>query len=298
MPVRTVPTKGPWEAPAVFPLGLAAITHRRFPPGRARIDDAFSLRHFADLTAAYGVDHRPELVREAAGNTFADMAGELLAALDPQDRRAAVATQAPPIDLAVVAHATPDLDCRLAAVTSLSERVPGGPLSFAVSECGSNAPFAALRLADAYARRHDLRSVAVFVLDQATFPYETGRDLAGDAGLALLLTDTGSLGRLTLWQRTGTGPDDVPAAVRTALAELDATGCPLVLGAALDPARDLPGHPGRIVRTPPGHPASGTLTALAADPAWAAGREERIAVVDHEPDTGDLAVCLIERGGR
>ncbi|MFJ6379341.1 hypothetical protein ACIQI7_04935 [Kitasatospora sp. NPDC092039] len=298
MPVRTAPTKGPWEAPAVFPLGLAAITHRRFPPGSARIDDAFSRRHFADLTAAYGVDHRPDLVQDAAGNTFAAMAGELLAGLGPSDPSAPRDARGTPVDLAVVAHATPDLDCRLAAVTALSELVPGGPLSFTVSECGSNAPFAALRLAAAYARRHGHRRVALFVLDQATFPYESGRELAGDAGLALLLTDTGSLGRLTLWQRTGTGPDDVAAAVRTALADLDATGCPVVAGAAVDPARDLPGHPGRIVRTPPGHPASGALTALAADPAWSAGREQRIVVVDHEPDTGDLAVCLIERGGR
>ncbi|MFG3052745.1 hypothetical protein ACGFZP_17540 [Kitasatospora sp. NPDC048239] len=269
--------------PVEFPLRLAAVAHRSFPPGTSRIDDPFSLRHFADLTAGYGVPHRPELA-EGGGNTFTTMATALLRDLAPPGL---------PIELALVAHATPDLDCRLAAVTALSELLPGHPLAFAVADCGSAAPFAALRLAGAYARRDGHRAVAVFALDQHTLPYGSGPRPAADAGVALLFTDTGTEGRLTLSRLPGTTAEEVPDALRSALTGLGAgPDLPLVLGPGLDRARHLPGHTGRIAQSAPGRPASGTLTALAAEP----GRARHLALVDYDPADRDLSVCLIERG--
>ncbi|MFF3977344.1 hypothetical protein ACWGNF_16385 [Streptomyces sp. NPDC055808] len=277
------------RAPYRFPLRLDTVVHREFPAGNVRIDDAFSRRHFADLTALYGVEARPEVADGPAGNTFADMAAALLADLtdEPAD-----------IGLAVVAHTTPDLDCRRAAVTCLSEVIPGRPLVFTVADCGSAAPFVALEAAGAYIERHGHRAAAVFVLDQATLPYRTGRYLAGDAGAALLFTPTGRAGSLTVRRTSGVAADDVPAAVRASLDEL---GCdpevPAVLSPGLRAARDLPGHRGPTVSAPDGFPVSGVLGALAAEIGCAApGRESRRVVVDHDPDTAELSVCLLDQG--
>ncbi|MFF4016205.1 hypothetical protein [Streptomyces sp. NPDC001843] len=271
----------------VLPLRLAGATHRTFPEGTARIDDPFSRRHFADLTALYGVVHRPDVAERGSGNTFAGMAAALLADLAPEPTE---------IDLAVVAHATPDLDCRLAAVTCLSEVIPGRPRVFTVADCGSAAPFVALELAGRYVRRHGYRSAAVFVLDQATLPYETGQYLAGDAGAALLLTADGAAGELSLRRTSGVASQDVRDLVRDLLDDL---GCgpaaPVVLGPAVDAARDLPGHTGRLVRAPAGLPASGALSVLAGEARRMPHDDDRLALVDHDPQTGELSVCLLDR---
>lgn len=277
------------RAPSRFPLRLDRIVHREFPTGNLRIDDPFSRRHFADLTALYGVEPRPEVADGPPGNTFAGMAADLLADLtdEPAD-----------IGLAVVAHTTPDLDCRRAAVTCLSEVIPGRPLVFTVADCGSAAPFVALEVAASYIKRHGHRTAALFVLDQATLPYETGRYLAGDAGAALLFTPEGRAGSLTVRRVSGVPAEDVPAAVRGALDEL---GCdpevPAVLSPGLRAARDLPGHTGPTVSAPDGFPVSGVLGALASEVGWAAaGHEGRRVLVDHDTDTAELSVCLLDRG--
>ncbi|GAA1930402.1 hypothetical protein GCM10009716_42320 [Streptomyces sodiiphilus] len=276
---------------AVFPLGLSVLIHRRFPQGTHRIDDAFSLNHFADLTALHGSTHRPELAR--TGNTFARMARDLLADLPTAQPQ-----------LAVVAHTTPDLDCRLAAVTALAELIPRQPQVFAISDCGTAALFTALRIAADYTRRYDYRSVAVFVLDQATLPYETGSPLSGDAGSALLFTDHNAADRVRLYRLPAVARPRVPTAVRCLL---DEAGCgqgadggrplPLITGPGIDPGAHLPGYTGRIMRAVPGYPAGGTLAALAAA-AELRGGDGRVAVLDREPVTGDLGLCLIERSDR
>ncbi|MEU7134374.1 hypothetical protein [Streptomyces sp. NPDC046261] len=288
MGAHTVPAPAPPGDRSRLPLGLTRIVHRRFPAGTSRIDDAFSRRHFADLTGIHGVTHRPDIAERARGNTFTTMTRRLLTMLAPQDL---------PVDLAVVAHVTPDLDCRLAAVTCLSEVLPGRPQVFTVSDCGSAAAFTALHIAGRYAARHDHHRVAVFVLDQATLPYETGEHLAGDAGVALVLGGDGPADGIRLRQLAGIAPREVRDAVRGILDEL---GCdaslPVVTGPGTDPIRDLPRHAGRIVRSAAGYPATAALAALATDQRRREGREERIAVADYEPRTGDLAVCLLERG--
>ncbi|MFI6206349.1 hypothetical protein ACIBAI_08090 [Streptomyces sp. NPDC051041] len=283
-----LPLLAPREA-GVFPLRLARAVHRVFPEGTARIDDPFSQRHFADLTALYGVRHRPDVAGQGPGNTFAAMAAALLADLAPEPAD---------IDLAVVAHATPDLDCRLAAVTCLSEVIPGRPQVFTVSDCGSAAAFVALQLAGEYVRRHGYRSAAVFVLDQATLPYETGRHLAGDAGAALLLTADGTAGALAVRRAPGVAAQDVPARVRELLDGLDCDpAVPVVLGPALDAARDLPGRTGRVLRAPAGLPASGPLSALITESGRPPrGGDPRLALLDHDPETGELSACLLDRG--
>ncbi|MGW6971169.1 hypothetical protein [Streptomyces sp. NPDC054952] len=279
-----VPDRRPADAPLdavadALPLWLERAVHQVFPTGSGRIDDAFSARHFSDLAGEYGRAYRPELAPAGAGNTFAAMARSLVesAGLDRW-----------PVGVAIAAHATPDLDCRYAAATYLSEAWPDGPLSFGVSEQGTATPFAALRLAGAYARRHGLRKALVLVLDQATMPYATGAELGGDAGVALLLSaDPVAGGRPLVRHTPGVAVEDLRALLAGQLAPFGPDTA-VVAGPGIDPGRDLPAGLGEVRETGKGFPCTALWAAYAAGAP--AGRP--LALVDHDPVSGDLGVCV------
>ncbi|WNF28001.1 hypothetical protein RI138_14835 [Streptomyces sp. C11-1] len=268
------------------PLRLERVVHRAFPAGRNRIDDAFSERHFTDLTTQYGVEYRPGLVPGGTGNTFAAMSRELVESLD---------LDGDPVGVAIVAHCTPDLDCRYAAATYLSEAWPHSPLAFGVSEQGSCTPFVALRLATEFARRHALGRALVLVLDQAALPYDTGlvgdQALRGDAGVALLLSTGDGPGegrgvRPDLRHTPGVSTEDVRALLAEQLSPYgrDIT---VVAGSGIDPGRDLPDGLAEVRGAAKGFPCS----ALWAELAGPAGPRPLV-LVEHDPTTGDLGVCV------
>ena len=256
-------------------LSVARVLHRRFGEGTHRIDDEFSTRHFTDLTAGYGVTFRQDIAARAAGNTFTAMATDLLSDLDCAS-----------VGLALVAHVTPDVDCRLAAATYLSEALPDGPLVFAVSESGRCTPFAALRLARDYAARQGYRQALVFAFDQATLPYVTAappaNDPVGDAAVAVLLSEDGA--DCTI--RQAAGVTDVAAAVAAELATLPVP-TRVLAGPGIEPDRDLPTGLGPVERVPVGYPCTGLFGALA-DTAGGT-----VLLVDHDGTTGDLGLCVV-----
>ncbi|MFR9731939.1 hypothetical protein ACL03H_22140 [Saccharopolyspora sp. MS10] len=259
-------------------LGLRRIVHRRFPAGQHRIDDEFSLRHFQDLTGAYGVAHRPELAER--GNPFAAMAAALITEHD---------LVAEPVRLGVVAHATPDLDCRLAAPTYLSEVLVPDGLSFTLTDNGVCAPFAALRLASCYAQRHGWERALVVLADQAALPYEPdcapAAVASGDAAVVLLLERDRGHPPVAVRERPGVARPEVPAAIEAVLDELSGDERPVVVaGPALDPERDLPGREVRSVV--PGQPCTGVWAELAERPG-------PLALVDYDETTRDLGVCVV-----
>ncbi|MFJ6215758.1 hypothetical protein ACIQGZ_20865 [Streptomyces sp. NPDC092296] len=261
------------------PLRLARVVHRAFGPGESRIDDEFSTRHFTDIAGAYGRDYRPDLAPGGTGNTFATMSRELVEALGPD---------AAEIQVAVVGHVTPDLDCRSAATTYLSDAWPAGPLAFGVSEQGCCTPLTALRLAQAYAARHGLERALVLLLDQATLPYETGRRLAGDAGIALLLNRTGTLAVPEPRVLPGVAAERVRDTLAEQLADIGPTT--LLVGPGIDPDRDLPAG-SAAHRSATGFPAVGLWADLAASAELPLRRPA--ALIDRDPDSGDLAICLL-----
>ena len=181
---------------AAVSLRLSHWSGRTFAPGAHAIDDEFSERHFTDLTGAYGLSYRPDRAR--SGTTFAAMAAKLAGADDE-------------LELAVVTHVTPDLDCRYAASTYLSA-LPSAPLSFTVH--GPGAPFSAIRVAGRYQQRHGLRRVAVLAFDQSQLPYDVpaGQAATADAGFALFFGTEGS--PVVLAQR---GDGDLRGAVEDVL---------------------------------------------------------------------------------
>ncbi|MEU0743787.1 hypothetical protein [Streptomyces sp. NPDC006134] len=262
-------------------LRLQRVVHQVFPAGASRIDDDFSARHFADIAGEYGRPYRPELAPSGAGNTFAAMARTLVESLG---------RDAAEVDVAVVAHATPDLDCRYAATTYLSEAWPHGPLAFGVSEQGGVTPFTALRVAAGYVRRHALRQALVLVLDQATLPYDTrGAVLSGDAGVALLLSADGAPGpRPRVRQLSGVAPGEVRSLLARELAPFgeDVT---VVAGAGIVPERDLPAGPARVRRAAEGFPCSALWAHLPAD----GTPEQPLVLAEYDPAGGDLGLCAV-----
>lgn len=253
-------------------LGLARVVRTRVTPDRA-LDDEFSLRHFTDLTSSYGVEVRPEVLA-SPGTTFTALTRSLHAELEPLG----------PVELAIVAHATPDLDCRLAAATYLASAVPGGPLSFSVSDVGRCAPFAALRIASDYATRHGYSRALVVIADQATLPYEVDDRPAGDAGVALLLEPGGA--PLSLVHTPGVAVSDLPGAVAAGLASLVGPDerVAVVAGAGIDP--ELVRHGGTVRTAPAGYP----CTALWEGLAESLGR---VVLVEHDAVTGDLGMVAV-----
>jgi len=213
-----------------------------------------------------------------AGTTFTAMAQDLVAELDLGDDL---------VDLAMVAHSTPDLDCRLSAATYLSEELTNGPLVFALSDSGTCAPFTALELAGDYARRHGYRRALVLVLDQSTLPYEIdGTAPAGNAGVAILLEDNGSL---SVGHEIGVRSADLPGAVDAALGSLlgPDSAATVVVGAGIDP--ELVRHSGPVLVAEPGYPCTAAWSLLAAHGVDA----DPVVLIDHDPSTGDLGYCVV-----
>ncbi|CCH30544.1 hypothetical protein ABZ816_16305 [Actinosynnema sp. NPDC047251] len=266
----TAPVSRP-GAPATT-LGLAGVVRAVGVPD-GRLDDEFSLRHFTDLTAGHDVALRPDLL--AAGTTFTALTRALHEQLEPL---------AGPVDVAIIAHATPDLDCRSAAATYLSEALPNGPLSFSVSDVGVCAPFAAIRLARDYAARHGYRRALVVIADQATLPYDVADRPAGDAGVALLL-EAGAT-PLALVHRTGVAGRDLRAVLASVLPEFLTDGpTTVVVGSGVDPDV-LPDGIGAVRSARAGYPCTALWDGLADSPT-------RALLVEHDPVTGDLGVASV-----
>lgn len=262
---RTAPA--PTEL-ALFPLGLAGVVRRDYPTGTTRIDSDATVRHLSDLCGGYDVPYRGDIA--TAGNTFTSMAQDLVSSLPVSS-----------IDLVVVAHDTPDLDHRLAATTYLSEALPASALQFTVSEGGSCTPYTALRLVGAYASRHGYQRALLLLLDQATLPYDTGMTLSGDSAVGLLLDRSCPRG---LTVRQVGGVSSVPAV----LPDLLPPGpFPVIAGPGINPGRDLPLRADVVRHAPIGSPCTATWSCLAAGP------KSPVVLVDYEPRTGELGVCMV-----
>ncbi|MEE1827970.1 hypothetical protein PUR61_38205 [Streptomyces sp. BE20] len=286
-----------WGGPrtAARPAGPAALrlsrpTARAFPGRRPARLAGTELRFMTDFLASFGEEPDHERHARGGGNSFTDMARELLDGLEHP---------LPPLDRLVLAYHLPDLSVVEVAGCYLAERCPGGPEVFSVAGQGVGAPFTALRILAGLRRTGGLAEGAVLVLDQSTLPYADPDTRPGDDCAVLVHT---------------AGPDaeaggpagDGPAGDGTAPgdAELD-----FVTERSVDPntalgelARQAPGVrivAGRMLadRLDPALRASCDLVEGAADrlctSAWAALAEhwtpDRYTVIaDYDPHSGRL----------
>jgi hypothetical protein len=175
--------------PLSLQIASALVETRRNPYRR---DDEL-LVYQRDLIAPFGVDLQERLFEESPNITFAELAEGVL--------RAAPAPLPAP-DMIIVAYGLPDWYPFKTIASHLDHLLGGGSCCFAVSEQGLRAPFTALRIATAYARAGRCRTLALFVLEQSTFPYREplAHDIPlVDSGVMLVFGEGGSYELHELW---------------------------------------------------------------------------------------------------
>jgi 4-hydroxymandelate oxidase len=280
-------------------LHLTRAARRAFPGPAALLGDPAhrerSRRYLADLARQAGQELPAGLFDPASGSpgqSYAEMAETLVRELVPPDE---------PVDLLVLAFSGHDMLPGRATATYLSHVCPGNPLSFAVCDQGSAAPFSGLRIAHAYAASGDCRRAVLIAVEQAVLPYRTPTPgPARHQGVAMLYATTtarpaapdGNARMTVLRQHPDVAAGDVAALAAAELATLSA-GCPdarVVLGAAL--AAAWPAHPtGRVTVTPPGQPVTGLWWTLLDRTAVGAPRTGPVLAADYDPELRYL--CLV-----
>lgn len=237
-------------------------TARRTFPGPPRfLPDTRA--YFTDLTRGRAPHPTPP------GHSYGEMAEDLIETIAPD-----------PLDLLILTYSMHDLWPGRATATYLSHRCPGTPLSFALCDQGSAAPFTALRLI----RDHAPHRALLIIIEQAALPYpSSATPPTAHRGVALLLGDTPGSPITALRQHPATSPDSVPALASTQIAELSAGRQPHIL---LTPALASVWPTNHEV-VPTGAPTTGLwwrLTDALAD-------NDLVIAADYDPDLRYL--CLV-----
>ncbi|TDP92995.1 2-hydroxy-acid oxidase [Labedaea rhizosphaerae] len=261
-------------------MNLIRAGRRDFPaPAGFLIDDDRRnevAEYFADLTRPYNTAAGTEL----SGQSYGEMAKALIATVVPADE---------PVDLLVLAFSIHDMWPGRATATFLSHLCPGTPLSFALCDQGSAAPFTALRLI----REHRPRRALLLAVEQAMLPYDSPAVLPKEhRGVALLCGNDDSAGsRIAgLAQHPDVAAPDVPALAAQALTELSAghDDVRLVLGETLADA--WPGA-AEHTRAAAGQPMTGVWWQLADTLAESAGL---VVIGDYDRDLRYLCLAAIQ----
>ncbi|MER6311822.1 hypothetical protein [Streptomyces sp. NPDC001657] len=270
-------------------LTVSATAHRRFPAGTTRPGAADDDRYHARVAAGAGVPLREAARPTVTGSTFEEMAVALLDPVGAQDR---------PVDLLLLAYATPDLHPLTLTGPTLAARLPGRPRLFGVTDTGVSAPFTMLALARSSVLRHRLRRVLAFAFDQSDLPYDASpppdRRVAGDAAVALVVEPApdGAPDGLQVRQRAGIPAEEVPRTLDSLAAELAADGASTVLVGAGVGERWQPKIPHAALRhTPEGWPCTALFGALAA--LRPAPDDAPVLLAEYDRSLGDLSVCCI-----
>ncbi|GAB3059464.1 2-hydroxy-acid oxidase [Micromonospora schwarzwaldensis] len=262
-------------------LHLIRAARREFTGPAALLEDPVlrerAGEYLTDLVRPYGL----RVDAAARGQSYGEMAAELIGALVPEDE---------PVDLLVLAFAVHDALPGRATAAYLSHVCPGTPMSFALCDQGSAAAFTGLRIAGAHAYRRTL----LLVVEQSVLPYDPGVAVADrHRAVALLLGDgpADDSARVTsVRQHADVGPDDVAALAAAELRALDAgrADVSVVLGPDLAGVA-AGGSPVTVV--PPGQPSTGVWWALL-DRLVDGPERPRVAVAaDYDPDLRYL--CLV-----
>ncbi|MFL6141268.1 MAG: hypothetical protein ACJ72N_05250 [Labedaea sp.] len=260
-------------------------TERRVFPGPARsLADAEHraevAQYLADLTRPFGTE--PDL--ELSGHSYGEMASELVAAV-------VLATE--PVDLLVLAFSIHDMWPGRATAAYLSHVCPGTPLSFAICDQGSAAPFTGLRVIRDYSPPRAL----LISVEQAALPYKSSATPPAEhRGVAMLYgngdgDDNAGSRVAALRQHPDVAPDTVAGLVSRDITELSAgrRNVRVVLGDAL--ATAWPGHPDHT-EVPAGQPATGVWWHLADE---LPDSTDLVLAADYDPDLRYLCVAGIER---
>ncbi|WP_415957531.1 hypothetical protein [Streptomyces sp. 021-4] len=263
-------------------LVVRAAVSVRSPQGRAPEGVPAALDYFHDLLTPFGEKPDEELLSRGLHVHHRDLVDLLVA-------DEAVGRSRP--ELAIVAHALPDVVPFTAVAPHLTEQLGGRAVNFAIGQQGLAAPFTALRIASAYHRSGRAAEVVIAVLEQTTLP--TPFPLPGETPL------TDSAAALVLGASTGEGLGFVRAHAAGSAAEalgreLEEDGTLLVLGPWV--TEDVPDH-GAVHRVVPGSYCTSLWLELADH--WQEWQRDfrRIVLCDTDPRTGRSHVALFAATG-
>jgi 4-hydroxymandelate oxidase len=255
----------------------------------AASEPAFGI-YVADLARPYGLPLRDDLIKAGRGQSYGEMAGDLLAEkLSPDE----------PIDLLVLAFAVSDVVPERATASHLSYRCPGSPLAFAVCDQGSAAPFTGLRLIREYFRAGSCERAMLVTAEQSVLHYQLGTPApvpATHAVVALLCDRSGAGRPAAVRQHANVAPGRVASLLA---GELTGTGAghgevTLVAGTALAEIAGaaLTGTGVRLLIAPEGQPCTGVWWDAAGRLATSPG-PGRLLLADYDPLLGNLSICAI-----
>ena len=255
----------------------------------AASDPAFGI-YVADLVRPYGLPLRDDLVKAGRGQSYGEMAGDLLAEKLPPDQ---------PIDLLVLAFAVSDVVPGRATASHLSYRCPGGPLAFAVCDEGSAAPFTGLRLIREYFRTGSCDRAVLVAAEQSVLHYQLGTPApvpARHAVVALRFDRSGAGQPAAVRQHVNVAPGRVASLLAGELTGVGAGQGELtvVAGTAVAEIAEaaLTGIGARVLIAPGGQPCTGVWWDAAGRLATSPG-DGRLLLADYDPLLGNLSICAI-----
>jgi 4-hydroxymandelate oxidase len=287
------------------PLRISRAARRVFD-GQAQAARHPAYRaYLTDMVAPYGLAVDAEALDEGRGQCYGDMAGALIAEVAAADQ---------PAELLVVAFAVPDVTPWRCTAAHLSQLCPGGPMAFAVSDCGTTAAFTGLRLIRAQAAtcRGDDRSCAaaagtssagalLIVVEQAAINHElpAGASAPARHAAVALRCDPAGPGLVdSVRLRPGVAGPEAAGLLAAGLAELSAghDQVTVIAGAELADAAGLAAFPlaAEVILAPAGQPCTGVWWEVAGRlDGWAA-RGRRVLVADYDPLPGSLCLAAID----
>jgi 4-hydroxymandelate oxidase len=276
---------GPRDTPAGRPP-LTGAARREFPGASDLAFDPQLRLFLADLVRPYDLPLREDLLERGAGQSYGEMAEELIGEIVTADE---------PVDLLVLAFGIHDVRLGRSTAAYLSDVCPGDPMAFAVCDQGAAAPFTALRLIGEYGAGRSLLVVA----EQAALHYlPAGPAVVPDrhAAVALLFESDDSASTVVRQH-----PDVSSRLAGPLLAEDVAalsggrSDVTLVLGGGLAPP------PGvvladRIVSAPAGQPYTGPWWTLAGGLADWRAEGRRVVVAEYDPALRYLSTSGVDVG--
>jgi hypothetical protein len=163
--------------------GVSRAVRQRFSaPAELSHSDAHIARYreyTGDMLAPFGLSLGPF---EHQGQSYGEMGAAVLRELLGPGEQAG---------LLILVYAVPDIVPGRATATYLSEVCPGKPLAFALCDQGTAGPFTALRLARDYARRGEVETAVILVVEQSLLPYDTGTGAVPGVHAAVALLTSG-----------------------------------------------------------------------------------------------------------
>jgi 4-hydroxymandelate oxidase len=286
---RSVP---PALGAGTAPLRISGAARRVFD-GQAEAARHPAYRtYLTDMVRPYGLGVDAEALDAGRGQSYGDMAGALIAEVAAEDQ---------PADLLVMAFAVPDVTPWRCTAAHLSQLCPGGPMAFAVSDCGTTAGFTGLRLIRAQAAGLRAARALLIVVEQAAINHELPGPAsvpARHAAVALRCDQAGPALVDSVRLRQAVASREVAGLLATGLAELSAghDDVTVIAGADLAAAAGAAALPpaAEVVVGPAGQPSTGVWWEVAGRlDGWAA-QGRRVLVADYDRLAGGFCLAAID----